>query len=136
MSSWLELIDIPEKAPAEQIHQVTGGHPLAVELLEMYGQTLHDDWLRFLDEEILNVLPGDHREILSTLAVSDRPVPWAALARASEVDGNPPKELIDRGLMIELDEGMWLHEALRSRLLREVGSPLEERSRKLEASEN
>ena len=28
---------------------------LAVELLELYGQTLHDDWLRFLDEEILDV---------------------------------------------------------------------------------
>ena len=135
VSAWLKLIDIPEKAPAEQIHQVTGGHPLAVELLEIYGQTLHDDWLRFLDEEILNVLPEDHREILSILAVSDRPVPWDSLARAAEVDGNPPKELIDRGLMLELDEGMWLHEALRSRLLREVGSPLEERSRKLEAAD-
>jgi len=136
VSAWLQLIDISEQAPVEQIHQVTGGHPLAVELLEMYGQTLHEDWLRFLDDEILNVLPEDHREILSILAVSDRPVPWQALARAAEVDGNPPRELIDRGLMIELDEGMWLHEALRSRLMREVGGPLEERSRKLEAAEN
>jgi len=33
--------------------------------------------------------------------------------------------------MLELEEGMWLHEALRSRLLRDVGKPFEERLRKL-----
>jgi len=37
-------------------------------------------------------------------------------------------------LMLELEDGMWLHEALRSRLLREVGAPLEERARKLRES--
>ena len=136
VSEWLRLMDNPENIPAEQIHRVTGGHPLAVELLEIYGQTLHEDWLRFLDEEILNVLPEDHREILSILAVSDRPVPWKNLAQAAEVDGEPPKQLIQRGLMLELDDGMWLHEALRARLLREVGKPLEERTRKLEKSKN
>jgi len=36
--------------------------------------------------------------------------------------------------MLELDSGMWLHEALRSRLLREVGQPLEERAKKLRES--
>jgi hypothetical protein len=118
------------------VHRATGGHPLAVELLELYGQTLHDDWLRFLDEEILDVLPEDHRELLSLLAVADRPVPWKTLAKAAGADGAPPSPLLERGLMLELDEGMWLHEALRARLLREVGAPHEERSRKLhEASD-
>ena len=134
ISDWLGMMDLDDSAPAEQIFEATGGHPLAVELLEIYGQTLHEDWLRFLDEEILDVLPDDHREILSILAVSDRPVPWPRLARAAGVDGNPPPPLIERGLMLELSTGMWLHEALRSRLLREVGAPLEERSRKLEQS--
>mgnify|MGYP001318116080 FL=1 len=131
ISLWLDTLDIPSKAPAEEIHRVTGGHPLAVELLEMYGQTLHDDWLRFLDEEIIDVLPRDHREILALLAVADKPIPWNALASAAGFDGNPPSDLIERGLMLELGEGMWLHEALRARLLREVGAPLEERARKL-----
>ena len=134
VSDWLGMMDLHESSPAEQIYEATGGHPLAVELLEIYGQTLHEDWLRFLDEEILDVLPDDHREILSILAVSDRPVPWTRLARAAGVEGSPPKPLIERGLMLELKEGMWLHEALRSRLLREVGAPHEERSRKLEQS--
>ena len=136
ISDWLEVIDIPEQNIAEEIHKSTGGHPLAVELLEIYGKTLHEDWLRFLDEEILDVLPSEHREILSILAVSDRPVPWEELARAARVDGSPPKQLIERGLMLELEGGMWLHEALRSRLLREVGQPLDERSRKLERAGN
>ena len=127
IESWIEQIDIPENVRASEIHRVTGGHPLAVELLEMYGQTLHEDWLRFLDEEILNVLPKPHREILSVLATSDRPVPWHKLANAAGVDGKPPKRLIERGLMLELDDGMWLHEALRARLLREVGKPFKER---------
>ena len=131
ISQWLETLDLPSKAPAEEIHRATGGHPLAVELLEMYGQTLHDDWLRFLDEEILDVLPSDHREILALLAVADKPVPWTLLASAASFDGLPPSDLIERGLMLELSDGMWLHEALRARLLREVGAPLEERARKI-----
>jgi len=131
VSQWLDTLELPSKAPAEEIHRATGGHPLAVELLEMYGQTLHDDWLRFLDEEILDVLPSDHREILALLAVADKPVPWGPLAKAANFDGLPPPDLIERGLMLELSDGMWLHEALRARLLREVGAPLEERARKL-----
>ncbi len=134
IEAWIEMIQVPENAMASDIHRVTGGHPLAVELLEMYGQTLHEDWLRFLDEEILNVLPDEHREILSVLATSERPVPWEKLAMAAEIDGTPPVQLIERGLMLELEEGMWLHEALRSRLLRDVGKPFEERLRKLNNS--
>ena len=65
------------------------------------------------------------------LAVSDIPVPWKILAKASNFNGKPPKNLIERGLMLELEEGMWLHEALRSRLLREVGTPLDDRAKKL-----
>ncbi len=107
---------------------------MAVELLELYGKTLHDDWLRFLDEEILDVLPEDRHELLALLAVADRPVPWEKLAKAANYDGAPPEDLLTRGLMLELEDGMWLHEALRSRLLREVGAPLEERARKLRES--
>ena len=136
ISDWLVSLDLPSHAPAEEIHRATGGHPLAVELLELYGQTLHEDWLRFLDEEILDVLPGDRRETLALLAVAERPVPWAALAKAAGIDGPPPADLLERGLMLELSDGMWLHEALRARLLREVGAPHEERARRLrEASD-
>ena len=104
---------------------------MAVELLELYGQTLHEDWLRFLDEEILDVLPSDRREMLALLAVAERPIPWEALANAAGYDGLPPTDLIERGLMLELSDGMWLHEALRARLLRDVGEPHEDRLRKL-----
>ena len=134
LSEWLGLMDNSGSVPAEQIHRMTGGHPLAVELLEIYGETIHEDWLRFLDEEILNVMPNEHRELLSILAVSEKPIPWNTLARAAGVDGSPPKQLTERGLMIELDGGLWLHEALRSRLLREVGRPIKERVRKLNES--
>ena len=131
IKEWIGELEIPNNAPIEEIFSVTGGHPLALELLEIYGNTLHQDWLRFLDEEILDVLPEDHRELLAFLAVSDKPVPWKILAKASKFNGNPPNSLIERGLMLELDEGMWLHEALRSRLLREVGKPHEKRAKKL-----
>ncbi|GIS51496.1 MAG: hypothetical protein Ct9H90mP26_2830 [Methanobacteriota archaeon] len=56
----------------------------------MYGQTMHEDWLRFLDEEILNVLPKPQKEVLSILATSDRPVPWEKLAKAAGVMETPP----------------------------------------------
>jgi hypothetical protein len=92
--------------------------------------------LRFLDEEILDVLPEDRRETLALLAVAERPVPWSSLAKAAGIDGPPPADLLERGLMLELSDGMWLHEALRARLLREVGAPHEERARRLlEASD-
>tara|TARA_B100000900_G_scaffold328325_1_gene288576 strand:+ start:6261 stop:7799 length:1539 start_codon:yes stop_codon:yes gene_type:complete len=131
IKEWVDELEISKNAPIEEIFTITGGHPLALELLEIYGDTLHQDWLRFLDEEILDVLPKDHRELLALLAVSDKPVPWNVLAKASNYNGKPPKNLIERGLMLELENGMWLHEALRSRLLREVGTPLDERAKRL-----
>ena len=97
VAEWIASINLPSDAPAEEIHKATGGHPLAVELLELYGQTLHDDWLRFLDEEILDVLPQDHRELLALLAVADRPIPWEKLASAAGYDGKPPEALVSRG---------------------------------------
>ena len=42
--------------------------------------------------------------------------------------------LRERGLLLELNDGMWLHEALRERLLREVGVPQDERRKKLDAA--
>jgi len=134
IKDWIASLNLPSQTPVEEIHRATGGHPLAVELLELYGQTLHEDWLRFLDEEILDVLPEDHRELLALLAVADTPIPWENLAKAANYSGKPPEALVSRGLMLELESGMWLHEALRSRLLREVGEPLEERARKLRQS--
>lgn len=131
VDAWISSLDLPSDTEANKIHSITGGHPLAVELLELYGNTIHDDWMRFLDQEILDVLPEDSREILSILSVADRPVPWETLAKAAMHNGPPPPELIERGLMIELQDGMWLHEAIRTRLLRDVGSPLEDRSERL-----
>ena len=58
VKTWLEEIDVSEQADASEVHRLTGGHPLALELLEMYGDVIHGDWLSFLDQEILNVLPS------------------------------------------------------------------------------
>ena len=93
----------------------------ALELLELYGQPTHKDWLRFLDEEILLRLPEQEKELLATLAVAEAPVRWDTLASGVGWNGEPPVNLLKHGLLIELDEGMWLHEALRERLLRDVG---------------
>jgi len=124
----------PSGIDAAEVHAATGGHPLAVELLEIFGEVTHEDWLRFLDEEILAVLPSEERELLATLAVAERPVPWSELASACDFDGTPPQALVERGLLIELPAGMWLHEALRERLLREVGAPQSARRAALDAA--
>ena len=71
------------------------------------------------------------RNLLSTLAVSEKPVVWEKLAKAVGWNGNPPENLLSHGLIIELEDGMWLHEALRERLLREVGAKQEERRESL-----
>jgi hypothetical protein len=113
------------------VHAATGGHPLALELLELYGQPTHNDWLRFLDEEILTSLPEHEQDLLATLALADKPMPWKLLAKAVGWDGVPPENLLKHGLLIDLEEGMWLHEALRERLLRDVGSSQERRKASL-----
>ena len=45
ISEWVGNMSGEPPTP-EQIHEATGGHPLALELLEIYGQTTHGDWLR------------------------------------------------------------------------------------------
>jgi len=119
---WLDRIDAPKDADADSIHQLTGGHPLALELLEIYGQVVHEDWLRFLDQEILDVLPEKERTILNILASVDRPIPWDELGEAAGVDSSPPLALIESGLIVELENGMWLHDAMRERLRRDLGA--------------
>ena len=45
---------------------------------------------------------------------------WTKLAESGGWKGNPPKDLMQHGLLLELEDGMWLHEALKERLLRDV----------------
>ena len=130
-TAWLSELDNSSGIKADEVHAATGGHPLALELLEMYGQTTHGDWLTFLDDEILTSLPLEEQNLLATLALAETPVAWDELAKAVEWEGTPPQNLIKHGLLIELDEGMWLHEALRERLLRDVGTAQERRKASL-----
>jgi len=134
LSQWIGVLDAENIPSAKEVHESTGGHPLAMELMEIYGQVTHGDWLRFLDEEIFSVLPENERELLSTLAVAERPLKWKKLAKASGWEGTPPERLIEHGLILELESGFWLHEALRDRLLREVGTVQKSRKEKLNKS--
>ncbi|MDA0715022.1 MAG: AAA family ATPase [archaeon] len=127
---WLVTMKAVEVSE-EEIHTATGGHPLALELLELYGQPTHVDWLRFLDEEILSNLPAAEAELLHTLATATEPVPWEKLSSSLDWQGPPPPNLLKHGLLLELSEGMWLHEALRERLNRDVGKSLEQRKARL-----
>ena len=117
---WLNDIDSEGEYELEQVHQKTGGHPLALELLELYGQETHVDWLQFLDDEVILKLPKSELDLLSELAAQKVPIKWQVLAESVGWQGKPPKDLIQHGLLLELDEGMWLHEALKERLLRNV----------------
>ena len=129
--AWLMTLESDQTTTVDEVHAATGGHPLALELLELYGQPTHKDWLRFLDEEILTRLPAQELELLATLAVAETPIPWEKLAKGVEWNGLPPQNLLKHGLLIELEEGMWLHEALRERLRRDVGKAKDERVAKL-----
>ena len=131
IKQWVEEMDVASPSP-EDVHRITGGHPLALELLEIYGKTTHGDWLRFLDEEIIDHMPEEEHQLLATLAVAESPIPWGKLSSAVGWEGKPPERLVNYGLLLELEEGMWLHEALRERFLREVGSTAEERKNRLQ----
>ena len=77
-------------------------------------------------------MPEEEKELLATLAQSDKPIPWSKLSNAVGWNGEPPKRLLTHGLLLDLEDGMWLHEALRERLLREVGDLAKSRQEKLE----
>ena len=70
----------------DSVFQKTGGHPLALELFELYGQSVHIDWLQFLDDEILFKLPDDEKRLLTILANYDKPLTWEELAKQSDWD--------------------------------------------------
>ena len=76
-------------------------------------------------------LPEQEKELLATLAVAEAPVQWDVLAEGVGWNGTPPENLLRHGLLLELEEGMWLHEALRERLRRDVGLMNEERKKRL-----
>ena len=118
IQDWMKELEISEDL--EAVFEKTGGHPLALELFELYGQSVHIDWLQFLDDEILFKLPDDEKRLLTILANYDKPLTWEQLAKQSEWEGPPPRGLISYGILVELEDGMWLHEALRERLLRDI----------------
>ena len=66
IENWLNELEISEDV--EAVYQKTGGHPLALELFELYGQSIHVDWLQFIDDEILFKLPENEKRLLTTLA--------------------------------------------------------------------
>ena len=118
IESW--LLDLDTSEDVESIYEKTGGHPLALELFELYGKSIHVDWLQFIDDEILFKLPENEKDLLSYLAKSDTPIKWEKLAKDSGWAGPPPKDLLSHGILVELEDGMWLHEALKERLLRDI----------------
>ena len=121
IEAWLADLPWDDLPEPEIIHERTGGHPLAIEFLELYGEATHGDWLRFLDQEIIDRLPEPERRLLMILAKATRPLPWSTVAEASAWEGRPPEDLLSHGLIQETDEGMWLHEALRERLKQDIG---------------
>ena len=76
-------------------------------------------------------MPPEEHELLATLAVAESPVKWNTLSAAVNWEGNPPERLLNYGLLLELEEGMWLHEALRERFQREVGAASKKRKASL-----
>ena len=64
LGDWIAELKESDLPSAPLIHQSLEVIPLAIELMEMYGEVTHGGWLRFLDEEILDVLPEDERGII------------------------------------------------------------------------
>ena len=44
---WLDTISSDSELDADELFGKIGGHPLALELLELYGSEVHGDWLKF-----------------------------------------------------------------------------------------
>ncbi len=134
VADWIESMEHRPALDPDELRDRTGGHPLALELLELYGSPQHHDWRGFLDDEILGVLPKSEADLLAVLAEAEGPVPWIALASAAEFDGRPPKRLVEHGLLIETESGWWMHEALRERLHLDSSRARQERRRLLNIS--
>ena len=73
----------------------------------------------------------DYRRMLTLSGGAPLVAGWRAGGRWRFVGGRP----FTRWPIVELEEGLWLHEAMRERLLREVGDAMDERRAKLDAVE-
>ena len=67
--AWLSSLETDDTPPAKDVHAATGGHPLAMELLELYGQPTHNDWLRFPMRKFCFACPNRKRSC-------SPPLPW------------------------------------------------------------
>ena len=102
-----------------------------MELLELYT-TNAQDWLRFLDEEILLRLARTGKGTLGHPCGGGSARSMERVGRRRGLERNTcPKTYCSHGLLLELEEGMWLHEALRERLRRDVGVNMQARRERL-----
>ena len=52
-------MNLPNETEVEKIHSITGGQSIGSRaIFELYGKTVHEDWVRFLDQEILMYSSG------------------------------------------------------------------------------
>jgi len=65
---------------AEKVHQMTGGHPLYIELITRSGMTgAVRDFRKFMGTEVMGRLSPEERAVLGCLTVFRMPVPYAAI---------------------------------------------------------
>lgn len=106
-----------------QIHSITRGHPLALELINRGASSTayHETLERYVEAEIFARLSGGEQRLLGGLAIFREPIPLDALDPA-DVQTDTLDRLVERGLArIATGDEYDVHDLVREFLLRTLG---------------
>ena len=111
------------QADGDEIYQITGGHPLTIELMKggRYGKDVGRDISRFFTEEVLKDLSSDQQRMLDLAAFYRAEIPSMGLF-LEEGDYQTLDSLLERSLIKETEEGYLIHDVL-SEVIRKRISP-------------
>ena len=85
--------------PVDKVHEITGGHPLHVELITRVGlEGASRDFGKLIDDEIMVKLSADEKAVLGCLSVFKIPVPAEAI-RLPQATRKSLERLVGLGLV-------------------------------------
>ncbi|UCH89105.1 MAG: tetratricopeptide repeat protein [Thermoplasmata archaeon] len=98
-----------------RIYSLTGGHPLALELIKNSGQVDDiSDMMNFINEQVYQKLDPEEKALFMSISVHRKPVPTHGFLIDDEADFETIDRLINKTLLLEMEPGKYyVHDIVR-----------------------
>jgi tetratricopeptide (TPR) repeat protein/DNA-binding MarR family transcriptional regulator len=99
----------------KKIYTVTGGHPLAIELIQASGNVSDfKDIMQFIKEQVLQKLTKEEKALFMSISVHRVPAPLRAFLIEDDADFDTVDSLINKTLLLELESDRYsVHNIIR-----------------------